>query len=308
MQVSLLGRVGRALAAKAMEAPKTGKIGYSPDDLVPRLAGLIPKVPGCEQIKAAEMPWVKRSERFFETWEKVAPAMPKYQVFLSSHKTGGTFGGNVQFDMKAMGRQQEGKVMKEQSQVALAEFYLDVAYRLRPESIDQAGSDSQSLLQVARTCAEEDFEPWLEDARHFVADYDPKLHKQLEDTSPFYEVSNDLFWWANFDLAAPAAFQHYLTALGHGSGQAFTPTAGHVPPEQVDKIVSSVADGLQRDEASYEPARRAAEVVYSKWLETSAMPVQGTIVDLLMTHGLLVSDAEMPEERLLPEKAAEMRA
>jgi len=264
---------------------------------------LIPKVPRCKEIKAAEMPWVKRSERFFQTWEKVAPAMPKYQAFLSSHMTGGTFAGSVPHDMKAMGRQQQGQVMKEQSQVALAEFYLDVAYRLRPESIDQAGSDSQSLLLVARTCAEEDFEPWLEDARDFVADYHPELHKQLEDTSPFYEVSDDLFWCANFDIAAPAAFQHYLTALGHGSGQGFTPTAGYVSPEQVDKMVSSIADGLNRDEATYEPARRAAEVVYSKWLETSAMPVQGTIVNLLMTHGLFVSDAEMPEERLLPDKA-----
>lgn len=303
--VSLLGRAGRPFASSVSSAiPKTGRLAYSPEDLVPRLAGLIPKAPMCEEIKAKEMPWVKTSEEFFVTWQKIAPAMPKYQAFLASHTTGDKFDGNVQHDVTAMRRLQQGQVMKEESQAALAEFYLDIAWRLRPEAVEKAGSDSQSLLRVARDCAEDDFEPWLGHARDFVADYDPKLHKELEDTCPLYEVSEDLFWLSNFEIAAPAALQHYLTALGHGSGQGHTHTAGHTPPRQVKQIISDTEAGLRGGGASYEPACRAAEITYRKWLETSAMPVKATITDLLTTHGLLVSDKQMPEEKLLPSEVA----
>jgi len=298
--VSLLGRAGRSFAATtSFTAPRTGRLAYTPEDLVPRLAGLIPKAPKCEEIRKAEMQWVKMSEELIETWQKVAPAMPKYQAFLASHTAGDKFGGSFQHDVKAMTRSQAGRVMKEESQIALAEFYLDVAYRLRPGDMEKA-SDSKDLLRIARDCAEEDFEPWLEHAREFVADYDPKLHKQLEDTCPLYEVSDDIFWLANFEVAAPAALQHYFTALGHGSGQEFTDIAGHVPPRKVQQILSETEEGLRGDGMRHEPARRAAEIVYCQWFEASAMPVKATITELLMTNGLLVSDKQMPEERLLP--------
>merc|ERR1719197_1335502 len=123
--------------------------------------------------------------------------------------------------------------MGEKSMAALAEFYLCMAFKLRPEEIAAAGSDSTALLEVARRCAEEDFEPFVDSARELVSDYDMPMHMALEETSPFYEVDEGLFWRANFDVAAPAEFQHFLTALGHGSGQGWVLEKAHTSPEQV---------------------------------------------------------------------------
>merc|ERR1719188_1428297 len=125
------------------------------------------------------MPWVKSAEEFFEMWPKIGPCMGKHHHFLSVHQ-GPKVGHGLQTDMKLVQKEMGGKTMSEDAMVAIGEFYLCVALQLRPEEINAAGSDNESLLAVARKCAEEDFEPFIERARHFVADYDGPMHKTLE--------------------------------------------------------------------------------------------------------------------------------
>jgi len=123
----------------------------------------------------------------------------------------------------------------------------------------------------------------------------------LEETSPFYEVDMDLFWHANFDVAAPAEFQHFVTALGHGSGYHGVQDHAHVSKEKKAKIIEDAWKGLLSDDAMMEPARRAAIMTYDKWLEASSIPVKGTISQTLMEHGLLVSLDVYEGKKLLPE-------
>merc|ERR1719410_877303 len=150
-----------------------------------------------------------------------------------------------------MQQQQAGKLMRPEVLAALGEFYLAVALRLRPEAIDAAGVDATGLLRIARDCAEEDFEPFIEEARALVANYDPSLHAALEETCPLYEVDEGLFWRANFDVAAPAEFHHYLTALGHGSGASLVPAQAHTSKAGASAAVEQAWQGLVGDDARY---------------------------------------------------------
>jgi len=319
MRVRLLGRAGQRLfteSAANPSAPKN-KVGYSPGDLVPSLAGLIPKVPANQKKQASEMPWVKSSESFFQMWEKVKPCMPKYEAFLQTH-TGHGLGGSdlkggkgFKRDLSETREALGGKAMGEKPMAALAEFYLCMAFKLRPEEIAAAGSDSTALLKVARRCAEEDFEPFVDSARELISDYDMSMHMALEETSPFYEVDEGLFWRANFDVAAPAELQHFLTALGHSSGYRGVQEQAYTSKEKVAQLTEKVQEGLAGDDASLEPARRAATMAYDKWLEASSMPVKAVIAKTLMEHGLLVSVDVHDSNKLLPEVyevAAKLRA
>jgi hypothetical protein len=301
------GGLGFATAAKAASS---NKLGYEAGDVVPSLAGLIPKLAANQKQAVNEMPWVKSSHNFFQTWKKVAHCMPKYAAFLDAHKnlsivdhaTGKTAG--FQYDVEAARKALGTKTMNEEAMVALGEFYLCVGLQLRPEEMNAAGSDKVALMEVARRSAEEDFEPFIDAARELVADYDRDLHKALEETSPFYEVDLGLFWHANFDVAAPAEFLHFVTALGHGSGFRGVDSYAHVSKEARAKMLQKVFDDLQGDDAVMEPARRAAAITYSKWLEAASMPVKATISQALMEHGLLVGLEVHDGEKLLPELEA----
>lgn len=297
----LLGRSGLRFAS---QAPKN-KLGYHAGDLVPSLAGLIPKLPANQDKKVTDMPWVKSSQSFFDMWNLVAPCMPKYEVFLNAHKglgiaeaDEGKTAGFV-YDLGKARSALGGRAMNEQTSAALAEFFLCVALRLRSEEVTAAGSDSKALLEVARRSAEEDFEPFIDAARKLVADYNRSLHQALEETSPFYEVDLDLFWHANFDVVAPAELQHYLTALGHGSGYAIG--HAHTSKKEVAKTIEKTREALFSNDNTLEPARRAAMMVYDKWLEASSMPVKARIIQLLMEQGLLVSLDVHESNKLLPE-------
>jgi hypothetical protein len=253
---------------------------------------------------ASHMAWVKSSESFFDTWKKLAPCMPKYAEFIALHKAeqfdvgGGS--GFVQ-DAKLARQARAGRVASEEVVAALGKFYLHAALQLRPKEVDEAGSDNDALLKVAQKCAEEDFEPFVEQARTLVSDYDPVLHKQLEETSPWYEVDDGLFWQANFDVAAPSAFLHFLTSVGHGSGQGHVAGKAHTSPAQVAKEVETIRDGLNGDAAEYEPARRAAQLVYAKWLDAASMPVKADIKKILSEHGLIVTEDVHDANTLMPE-------
>lgn len=283
--------------------PKAGKVGPRPGDLVPSLAALIPKVPANRSKKASGMPWVKSAEMFFDTWKKISPCMPKYAEFLALHKTQGgpTLGNGFVHDMKLARQVQNGKVASDEVVAAIGKFYLHVAFQLRPLDVEKVGSDSTGLLKLAQKCAQEDFEPFVDNARELASDYDPALHRALEETSPWYEVDDGLFYQANFDVAAPSAFLHFLTAVGHGSGQGHVEGKAYTSPEQVARRVELVSEGLSSNDPAFEPARRAAEVVYEKWLEASAMPVKGDIKRILSEHGLLVTEAVHDSNKLMPE-------
>lgn len=278
-------------------------MGYRPGDLVPSLAALIPQTPQNKDKKASQMPWVKASEDFFDTWKKLKPCMFKYEEFLQAHKGSGTdLGKGFLHDLKVVQNAQQGKVASKEVEQLLGEFYLAVALQLRPQEVEASGSDNQALLQLANRCAQEDFEPFIDQARNLVSDYDHDLHQALEETSPLYEVENGegLFWHANFDAAAPAPFQHYLTSVGHGSGQAHVASRGHISPDEVSTIVAETKKGLlDVSNVSYEPARRAAAAVYEQWLQASSMPVKASIIKALMQHGLIVSK-DILDDKLLP--------
>jgi hypothetical protein len=226
--------------------------------------------------------------------------LSNYEEFLSTHVDhGAKLGKGFKRDLLITQEAQQGKVMGETQQVALGKFYLCCAMQFRPLELEKAGDDSNALMRVARDCAENDVEPLIERALQLCKDYDMALHKALEETSPFYEVDEGLFWLSNFDVAAPAEFQHYLTALGHGSGQGFQPTAGHSSPRRVDEQVKAAEEILNNDTAMGEPARRAASLVYRKWLEQSSMPVKADILKALTEHGFVVG-LDLHDGALLP--------
>jgi hypothetical protein len=231
--------------------------------------------------------------------------MPDYEKFITAHK--GSLHDNMKrgfwHDRNKTNAFQGGKTMQPEPEAALAEFYLAVALRLRPDAVESAGSDSKALLQIARDCAEEDFEPFVEQARELVSDYNPALHEKLEETSPFYEVDDGLFWHANFDVAAPAEFQHFLTALGHGSGQGHVQEQAHVNPKKVPKMVEEMWNGLNSDDPKFEPARRAAMLTYEKWLHASSMPVKSSISKVLMEHGLIIGEDVHDNKTLFPNES-----
>jgi len=297
--VHVLGRAGYASSAAA---PRRGPIGHRPGDLLPSLAALIPGLPPCKAIAASALPWVKSAEEFFEIWPKLLPCMGKYEQFLSVHQ-GPTVGqgGGVPMDLKVMKKQLGGKAMSDDAQVAIAEFYLCVAFHMRHEEIVAAGSDNDLLLKSARACAEEDFEPFIERAREFVSDYDGPMHRSLEETCPLYEVDDGLFWRANFDISSASEFQHFLTALGHGSGYGTQPESTYIKPEDVKSRVKHIhASLLDVNDAKSEAARRAAVLVYTKWLQAASMPVKASISKALMEHGFLVSEDVHDSDKLLP--------
>lgn len=307
-RVHLLGRAGMASVASSVgtAVPKAGQVGPRPGDLVPSLAALIPSIPVNKSAQASRMPWVKSSETFFDTWKKLSPCMPRYGEFIALHKAEGLTSGNgFQHDLKLARQSQDGKVASreagEAGLVALGKFYLHVALQLRPQEVEEAGSDDRALMKLAQKCAEEDFEPFVENARKLVSDYDPLLHKALEETSPWYEVDDGLFWQASFDVAAPSAFLHFLTAVGHGSGQGRVDGKAYVSPDEMARQIELVREGLHSNDQAFEPARRAAEVVYSKWLEASSMPVKGDVKKILSEHGLIVSEDVHDANTLMPE-------
>lgn len=315
MATALPGRFLRKARFCTTSGLNTGPKGFRPGDLLPSLAAIIPQLPQCKNIDASKLPWVQSSESFFETWSKVGPCMPKYAAFLQAHKKvfgpagikegkeGTSLGSQDGFlrDLNKTRTLQGGSAVSSEVEAPLAEFYLAVALRLRPQAIEAAGSDSKALLETARSCAEEDFEPFIEKARDFVSDYDPGLHKALEDTCPFYEVDDGLFWHANFDVAAPAEFQHFLTALGHGSGQGWVQERQHTSPERVAKVVDEALHSMNSGDPMLEPARRAAQLTYEKWLEASSMPIKGSITKMLMEHGFIIGKDVYDTDTLLPQ-------
>jgi len=230
--------------------------------------------------------------------------METYHAFLRSHEGSVASGAGFKHDLVKARFSLKGKSMTETSLAALGEFYLCMALQTRPEMVAAAGDDAAALMKVARKSAEEDFEPFIQRARDFIADYNPDIHQKLEASTPFYEVDEGLFWHENFDVAAPVEFQHFLTALGHGSGQGFVSQKSWyvAPGKETDATVDNVWKGLtDESNASLAPARRAAMLTYDKWFEASSMPVKASIMKLLTDNGLLIAPGTHESDTLLPD-------
>jgi len=85
--------------------------------------------------------------------------MHKYEAFLDAHKDLGVVDtaegktAGFQYDLMATRKALGGKTVSEKAMVALGEFYLCIALKLRPEEIAAAGSDKDALMKVANTSA-----------------------------------------------------------------------------------------------------------------------------------------------------------
>ena len=194
----------------------------------------------------------------FPMLEKLHICLPKYHEFLTKTKKTDVRRADVFMNDEASG--------------ALAEFYLCCALKLRPDDIEAAGQESAKLLQIAGDVATKDVEPFLDEVRTFVDDYDHDIHQNLEETTPFMEIDQGLFWHHNF-LAASKTDYEKLLAKAKGTN----------------------------DEKWEQELSGEAKVVAEQWLDKSAMSVKAVIRDLLIRHGLIVGKISFqPQSRSPP--------
>mmetsp|Transcript_118308 Transcript_118308/g.334319 ORF Transcript_118308/g.334319 Transcript_118308/m.334319 type:complete len:263 (-) Transcript_118308:95-883(-) len=233
-----------------------------------------PLLPGVAQLAAdackghIKPTWAPRAQELLSKWEKVAVCMPRYLEF--TQKTN-------RKDLK-----RPHVFMNDTAQAKLAEFYLCCALRLRSEEVDAAGDDSERLLRLAHDVATEDVEPFFQECREFVADYDENLHKQLNETTPWYEVEEGLFWHHSFETAAPAAYANYRSL-------ALPPQASWPSRDDAAGIEATLeACGRTLDVGGI--ARGAAEDTYQAFLEASSVPVKANIRTALIDHGVIMGD------------------
>ncbi|KEP67412.1 UNVERIFIED_CONTAM: hypothetical protein HHA_224730 [Hammondia hammondi] len=153
-----------------------------------------------EKWQASGKPqWAKVcEERHFPMLQKLQPCFPLYRDVLAAME---------QADFKPA-----GLVVNSQAQAKLGEFFLCCACTLRPEEVESAGADNAALLRVAQRTAEKDFEPWLQEVRSFVSDFDATLADQLEAAALLRARDEGRFWEASFAAAAPDLFDTLVAA------------------------------------------------------------------------------------------------
>eukprot|EP00932_Pfiesteria_piscicida_P009731 SRR837773.20508.p2 GENE.SRR837773.20508~~SRR837773.20508.p2 ORF type:complete len:195 (-),score=80.25 SRR837773.20508:25-585(-) len=171
--------------------------------------------------------------------------------------------------------------MNEQAQAKLAEFYLCCALRMRAQEVDAAGQDAQKLMALANDVATKDVEPFFEECRKFVADYDWELHQSLDNTTVWREVEDGLFWHHSFEVAAPSQYRALREKL-------LPPEASW--PERED--LPAIQALLERCSPALDggDARALAEDVYQRFLEASASPVKAAIRAALIDHGIIAGE------------------
>jgi len=192
--------------------------------------------------------------------------MPKYAAFLQ--KTN-------RKDLKKV-----HIFMNDVAQARLFEFYLCCALRLRPEAVEEAGEDSERLLKLARTVAEEDVEPYFQACRDFAAGYDESLHRRIDETTIWREVEDGLFWHHSFEVAAPSQYAAFRAAT--------LPAEADWPAREDAAGIEAALEACGHALATEgEEARAIAEDVFRAFLEASAMPVRGSIRNALIDHGIM---------------------
>ncbi|KFG60718.1 hypothetical protein TGRUB_224730 [Toxoplasma gondii RUB] len=137
-------------------------------------------------------------ERHFPMLQKLQPCFPLYRDVLAAME---------QADFKPA-----GLVVNSEAQAKLGEFFLCCACALRPQEVESAGADNAALLRVAQRTAEKDFEPWLQEVRSFVSDFDATLADQVEAAALLRAHDEGRFWEASFAAAAPDLFDALVAA------------------------------------------------------------------------------------------------
>lgn len=249
-------------AAAAAAAKFTGR--YASHPLLPATAQLV-----SDACKGRITPsWTPHAQKLFGMFEKVGPCLPRYEQFLK--KTN-------RKDLK-----RAHVFMNEEAQAKLGEFYLCCALRLRPEAVDVAGQDAEKLLKLANEVANEEVEPFFQECRDFVKDYDPNLHTRLSETTIWHEVDDGLFWHHSFEATTPKAYKAYRSAV--------------LPPEEAwpahddSAAVEALLETCSREVAEGGRARALAEEVYRDFLEASATPIKANIRTALIDHGIMAGD------------------
>lgn len=214
--------------------------------------------------------WRPKAEHLLETWNKLEVCMPKYKEFLSK-----------------VNRKDIKKIhvfMNDDAQVRLGEFYLCCALRLRPDAVEKVSQDNPGLLALANTVATEDVEPFFEQCREFVADYDADLHQRLDETTIWREVDDALFWHHSFLAAAPEAYTAYRNTVLPPEADWPKLTDGDVKAEKdVEALLESCAEAVSEGGK----ARGMAEEIYQRFLEASKSPAQAGFRAALIDHGII---------------------
>lgn len=223
--------------------------------------------------------WTPRAQEIMSKWERLHVCMPKYADFLK--KTN-------RKDLK-----KPHIFMNDAAQARLAEFYLCCALRLRPDDVDAAGQDAPRLLELARTVATEEVEPFFQSCREFVSGYDQALHKRLDDTTVWREVDDGLFWHHSFEVAAPDAYAAYRAAA--------LPPEAEWPQHDDSSGVEAVIKACSEAVAEGGGARPLAEDVYRAFLEASVTPVQASIRTALIDHGIIAGEVKYRQGGDAPE-------
>merc|ERR1719469_815042 len=177
---------GPAAAAAASAAKFSGKFAVHP--LLPGVAQLAAK--SC--IGKVKPSWASEAQRLLGTWEQLGPCMRHYSDFRKN--------------TKAKDLKKQHVYMNDGASSELAKFYLCCALRLRPDAVENAGQNSDKLLQLASAVAQEEVEPFFEDCRKFVDSYDEVMHRKLDETTVWHEIDESLFWHASFEVAASTEY------------------------------------------------------------------------------------------------------
>nr|CCA30106.1 hypothetical protein, conserved [Neospora caninum Liverpool]CEL71352.1 TPA: hypothetical protein, conserved [Neospora caninum Liverpool] len=247
---------------------------------------------------------------------KLQPCLPMYRDVLAAME---------QTDFKPA-----GLVVNSEAQAKLGEFFLCCACALRPKEIDSAGTDNNALLRIAQQTAEEDFEPWLQEVRSFVADFDANLADRLETAAVLRARDEGLFWEASFEAAAPNLFDALVAAAEKVGGArqkeceentslsssaasspsssavSSSPSSSAVSSSPSSSAVSSSSSSRGEDaERSGEPTELEKAVVsenedlvmemYKRWLVAVSQPIKREMRDALSHFGLLVVKEELEE-------------
>jgi hypothetical protein len=240
---------------------------------MPSLAALIPKIPDNQVAMASKMAWIREVQSFCDTWKKVDPRMSKHNEFALARSS-------VSLLLPGLANKVEGVPGK----LTTAEV-LKILGQSQPQAIERVRSRDKARM-MADTC--EDSEPFYDEVRKFVEDYDVSVHKSLEGTRSLYEVDDGLFWKANFDIVAPVEFRHFINACGHAfhGKRNMSLLAAPMSPAEVAEVLGDCSQGITYGKIVYKPVRQAAVSVYSKWLEAMSMPSKANIAKILMQQGL----------------------
>mmetsp|Transcript_41 Transcript_41/g.110 ORF Transcript_41/g.110 Transcript_41/m.110 type:complete len:259 (+) Transcript_41:57-833(+) len=212
--------------------------------------------------------WAPTAERLLAKWKDLSVCMPKYAEFLSK---------TSRKDLKKV-----HVFMNDAAQAKLFEFYLCCALRLRPQAVEEAGQDSEKLLQLGGLVAQEDVEPFFQECREFVAGYDEHVHRQLDETTVWREVDDGLFWHHSFEITARNKYLDFQkTAL---------PPKDSWPDAEDSGAVEVLLQGCQQAVAEGGQASGVAGELYATFLEASSMPVKGAIRAALIDNGVTWGD------------------